>query len=269
MQYVEVGGDDFDLDLVIQSNIATKKALAKAKESKAYSPLLRIYLFFLFMFQSIFRLSDNALDVLLKFLSIFFKSLTKISSLPESFMQSLPCSIYTARQMSGGERDQFERYVSCPNCHTLYTLSECTTETSGGQIESKRCSFVKFPSHPQTQHRQPCGVKLMKEVKSKDSGGISLYPKRVYCYKSLISSLQDMLKQPDFIRKCEEWRSTELDPDVYCDVYSGSIWKEFMGPDGSPFLSAPNNYALQLNVDWFNPYKHTKHSEGAIYISSS
>ena len=135
------------------------------------------------------------------------------------------------------------------------------------QIESKRCSFVKFPSHPQAQHRKPCGVKLMKTVKSRSGNGISLYPKRIYCYKSLISSLQDMLKQPDFIRKCEEWRSAELDPDIYSDVYSGSVWKEFLGPDGSPFLSTPNNYALQLNVDWFNPFKHTQHSEGVMYIS--
>ena len=127
---MEVGGNDFDLDLVIQSNNATKKAQAETEESKTYAPLLRIYLFFLFMFQSIFRLSDNALDVLLKFFSIFFKSLTAISSLPESFMQSLPCSLHTARQMSGNERDQFERYVSCPGCHTLYTLNECIAKTS-------------------------------------------------------------------------------------------------------------------------------------------
>ncbi len=36
--------------------------------------------------------------------------------------------------------------------------------------------------------------------------------------------------------------------------------------DGEPFLSVPGNYALQINVDWFNPYKHTQHSEGAIYL---
>lgn len=267
MQYLEVGEDDFDLDLVIQSNAASKKAHAKAQESATFSPLLRIYLFFFFMFQSIFRLSDHALDVLVKFFSIFFKSLAKISSLPESFVQSLPCSIHAARKISGKERNQFERYVACPECHHLYKLNECTVKTPGGQTESKVCSFVQFPSHPQPQHRKPCGTYLMKKVKSRSSDAISFYPKRVYCYKSLISSLQDMLRRPDFVRKCEEWRSIGQDPDIYSDIYSGNVWKEFLNPGGVPFLSVPNNYALQLNVDWFNPFKHTQHSEGAIYIS--
>ena len=40
-----------------------------------------------------------------------------------------------------------------------------------------------------------------------------------------------------------------------------------MQVDGIPFLSLPNNFAFQLNVDRFRPYKHTQHSEGAIYIT--
>ena len=28
-----------------------------------------------------------------------------------------------------------------------------------------------------------------------------------------------------------------------------------------------NNFAFQMNVDWFNPFIHTLHSEGAIYLS--
>ena len=40
-----------------------------------------------------------------------------------------------------------------------------------------------------------------------------------------------------------------------------------MYKDGQPFLAAPFNYALHLNVDWFQPFTHTQHSEGAIYLS--
>ena len=50
-------------------------------------------------------------------------------------------------------------------------------------------------------------------------------------------------------------------------MYDGDIWKEFLQPDGVPFLSVPNNFAFQLNVDWFKPFKHTQHSEGAIYMT--
>ena len=42
---------------------------------------------------------------------------------------------------------------------------------------------------------------------------------------------------------------------------------DFMTFDGVPFFLAPFYYALQLNVDWFQPFQHTQHSEGAIYLS--
>jgi hypothetical protein len=45
--------DDFDFDLA-------KPASQSTDLVASYTPLLRLYLFFLFMFQSIFRLSDNA-----------------------------------------------------------------------------------------------------------------------------------------------------------------------------------------------------------------
>ena len=51
------------------------------------------------------------------------------------------------------------------------------------------------------------------------------------------------------------------------DVYDGKVWKDFMTVNDVPFLCAPYNFAFQLNVDWFQPFKHTQHSEGAIYLS--
>ena len=34
-----------------------------------------------------------------------------------------------------------------------------------------------------------------------------------------------------------------------------------------PFLDAPNNVGLALNIDWFNPYEHAQYSIGAIYLT--
>ncbi len=45
------------------------------------------------------------------------------------------------------------------------------------------------------------------------------------------------------------------------------MWKQFQTYDGHPFLSLTGNLAFQLNIEWFNPFKHTQHSEGAIYLS--
>ena len=40
-----------------------------------------------------------------------------------------------------------------------------------------------------------------------------------------------------------------------------------MSPNGIPFLSVPFNFALSLNVDWFQPFKHSTYSLGAIYVA--
>lgn len=107
----------------------------------------------------------------------------------------------------------------------------------------------------------------MKKVKS-SKGKISLYPRLIYCYCSVIESLKCMIGgKTDFISKCEQWRERETPEGMYQDVYDGKMWKYFMNVDGVPFLSAPYNFALQLNVDWFQPFQHTQHSEGAIYLS--
>ena len=114
----------------------------------------------------------------------------------------------------------------------------------------------RFPNHPQAQHRKPCGAVLMKNVKS-SNGKVLLYPKLIYTYKSITESLQELLRNPGFSVKCEAWRKRPTRVDYYYDVYDGEIWKDFQNPDGRSFLSVPNNFAFQINVDWFNPFTHT------------
>lgn len=73
--------------------------------------------------------------------------------------------------------------------------------------------------------------------------------------------------RPKFIQKCELWRVRQTDQDVYQDVYDGNVWKNFLEYDGVPFLSLPFNFGFSLNIDWFQPFKHTKHAEGAAYLT--
>ena len=54
---------------------------------------------------------------------------------------------------------------------------------------------------------------------------------------------------------------------ICSDVYDGSIWKDFQTVNDKPFFSLPFNFAFHLNVDWFQPYKHTQHSEGVMYVT--
>ena len=145
-----------------------------------------------------------------------------VAPLPSSFVDALPSSIYSARKMAESERDRFDRYVCCPGCHSLYSLDECVVRMVGGHLV-KEVFIYSISIASTTSASKACGKLVMKKVKS-TSKGASLYPKLVYCYKSVIDSLKDMLKRPDFFRKCELWRDRQVHPGVYSDVYDGAVW---------------------------------------------
>ena len=75
----------------------------------------------------------------------------------------------------------------------------------------------------------------MKKLKL-SSGKVSPQPRLVFCYKSVIESLQEMIKRNSFQKKCESWRERDFQG-VYGDVYDGQIWKDFFAPNNVPFLS--------------------------------
>lgn len=114
--------------------------------------------------------------------------------------------------------------------------------------------------------RNPCGTLLLKTVEL-STGRTYFYPFLTYCYLNIDISLQSFLDRPDFYNQCEHWRAREQQDDVFNDVYDGNIWKEFQQHNGSPFLSEPGNYALMMNLDFFQPYKHVQYSMGAIYLT--
>ncbi|XP_020894762.2 uncharacterized protein LOC110233779 [Exaiptasia diaphana] len=65
---------------------------------------------------------------------------------------------------------------------------------------------------------------------------------------------------------CELWRKRNIPKGFLADVFDGKVWKDFMYIEGKPFLAEPRNYALMLNVDWFQPFKHSIYSVGALYM---
>ena len=83
----------------------------------------------------------------------------------------------------------------------------------------------------------------------------------------MIDSIQQILLRPEFLDCCEKWRTRIVPAGTLEDMYDGRIWKEFLNFKGKPFLSAPFNFVLSLNIDWFQAFKHTNSSIGAIYIA--
>ena len=131
-----------------------------------------------------------------------------------------------------------------PSCSTLYSVDQCVVSTDG-TLESIKCTFVRFPDHPRTWHRKVCNTVIVKKVKT-SHGTVVLKPSQTFCYHSIIDYLQRFLLRPGFQ---QSMRARGRKVNVFSDIYDGNIWDQFQSVDGVPFLDAPYNYALTLNVE--------------------
>ena len=226
--------------------------------------VIRWILLFLCLWSSFCVISDNALEILLEFLRAVFDSMTTIVPAIGSFAVLFPKSLHLLKKQLGIDQDKFIKYVVCPKCNTLYNFDDCYVLQNRKRV-SKKCTFVEFPNHRQHFRRTECGEPLLREVTLK-SGETRLYPFKVYCYQSVTDTLRRFLQRPGFTMKCELWRERGTPEGFLADVFDGRVWKEWQYVDGEAFLAAPKNYAFMLNVDWFQPFKHSVYSVGALYM---
>ena len=111
--------------------------------------------------------------------------------------------------------------------------------------------------------RCPCNAILMKTVTLKGGKQI-LVPKKIYPYRSVIKSLEQLINRMQFLELCEQWRQRHIPPDVLTDIYDGKLWKDFQKYDDVDFLAKRGNLALMLSVDWFEPFKDSPYAVGVI-----
>lgn len=145
-------------------------------------------------------------------------------------------SQFDARSCSG-----LSAFVVCDGCNQVYTPS----------------TGVQFC--------QGCKNDLYKIPRS-----LSPVPKKVYMYNSVTKTLELFFGRKHFVDSLMKWTYRSSDLNVLSDVYDGAVWKTFKTnpADSVPFVDeSPYNLMMALNVDWFQPYKGTQHSTGAIYLT--
>ncbi|XP_078703166.1 uncharacterized protein LOC144928530 isoform X3 [Branchiostoma floridae x Branchiostoma belcheri] len=230
------------------------------------------FLLYLNVWKSKFNVSDSALAVLLAILKSFLLALGNMLNVKmvKSLATFFPETLYKFRKTLGLDRDDFTRYVVCPSCDSVYTKDQAriALRDRHGNIvgyKSAKCSFVEFPAHNQRKFRRPCGTVLMKTFFRKD-GRKDVRPKRTFCYRSIVKSLQDLTLRPGFFEDCEKWRNRNVSEGVYGDIYDGKVWADFQYYNGKPFLSEPCNLGLMFNIDWFQPYDNVRDSVGVMYL---
>ena len=236
-------------------------------ESYNRATLINWLLLFISYWWTYFNIADHGIELVLQFFHAFFSVLAERIPWMLLFLASFPSSLYLLKKHFGLHNDGFQKFVVCPKCNSLYNY-DSAFETVGSKQISKKCSYVDFPNHRHRAHQKPCHEVLLKEVKLQD-GKTKLYPRKVYCYNSIIGTLKLFLQRPNFSSRCEMWRERERTSiqGLMSDVIHGSVWRDFKSVDGTRFMSHERNLALMMNVDWFQPFKHSPYSVGVIYLA--
>lgn len=152
-------------------------------------------------------------------------------------------------------RPRKHTYVSCPKCFERYPVDQYPD----------RCTRKETPSSA------PCGRTLYKWRTSR--GVKSKVPKRLFeCH-----DIQDWIFRFLHRQGIEELmdRSIAPSPDGRMrDIWDGKVMKEFVGPDGKPFVpvsGGEGRYSFSICMDGLNPYGNTTRgptaSVCAIYLA--
>lgn len=145
--------------------------------------LVKAATLFLLLWQSVFKVSNVALNALLRFICLLVFQMAFIESESvKAVFDIFPNSLYKAHKVVGLNRDDFKWLVCCRKCFAVYEFDDCFDQI-GTQRIPRLCSSAKFPRHPWASMRGLCNSPLLKEV-------IRCHKKmhkpiKVYCYKSI------------------------------------------------------------------------------------
>ena len=230
--------------------------------------LVRWFVIFICAWQTLFNISNRAIEMFLHFFGVLFKVLGTVSASPLiiAIATTLPVSLYLLRKYVRSEQNDYIPYVVCPSCFSLYKFVDCFEEDGSGERLPRRCTFVQFENHPHHHRRLPCNSHLLRKVHLND-GKVIYCPKYVYAYQPLKQSFARLVKRHGFTEKLEHWRFHESKENTLSDIYDGQVWKDFNSPKFGHFLQNKRCVGVMLNFDFFQPYKHVKDSYGVLYLS--
>ena len=75
---------------------------------------------FLLKWHFMYKVSDNAMQSLLKFLMKFFLAVINSVKLVDSIIEDFPTSLYSLQKLGNLDKNLFTSYSSCPKCHGIY-----------------------------------------------------------------------------------------------------------------------------------------------------
>ena len=141
--------------------------LGEHEENQREISSVRVFSLFVVLWQSVFKVSNVAVTVLLRFLSLFLHYLANITELEslKVLTDIFPNTLLKAQRVARVNRDDFKKYVCCQKCFAIYNMEDCF-DTIGKQRIPRLCCSARFPRHPWTSMRGVCGSTLLKAIKT-------------------------------------------------------------------------------------------------------
>jgi hypothetical protein len=251
----DIPSEDDDMDLN-DDEIPVEQFTAPKNDSEFVHPDTSVnfaepwILIWIFKYQARFRLSDVAIDSLIKF---FQQILTDADQMR---FKDFPSSLYTASKMLQ-IGNQSKTYAVCPSCNTLYNIADVVTE------EGFKCTHVEFPMKSKGKS---CGTELTVQVPQ--NNGNKRRPKLLFPLPNLRIQINSLYQRPEFRQQLRKWTNRDVNNEILADIYDGKIWKNFPDTSGDPFFTpeaADSHLGIMINLDWFQPFESSVYSCGAIY----
>jgi hypothetical protein len=139
-------------------------------------------LIWIFKYQARFRLSDVAIDSLIK----FFRQV--LMDADQTRFKDFPPSLYTANKLLQVS-SQSKTYAVCPSCNALYNIADVVAEGS----EGFKCTHVEFPMKSK---RKSCGVELTVQVPLANEN--KRRPKMLFPLPNLRIQINSLYQRPEF-----------------------------------------------------------------------
>ncbi|XP_066931820.1 uncharacterized protein [Clytia hemisphaerica] len=217
----------------------------------------------IFLFQVHAFISNASIVVLLGMIRVVINLIASLAcfDILSSFAKEFPSTLYSAYKKAGITVDDFETWVVCPQCNSLYKFDNCFETRKGHSKKTvKSCTFK-----PPFTRAVQCNTKLLK-VRFTAAGNTTYVPKKIYCTRRIDSTVQKYLQRPKFKELLLESKKATQDDNVIKDIYDGKTWKNFTDEEGELFFTDKRNLGLMMNIDWFQPFTNSDYSLGVIYM---
>ena len=194
-----------------------------------------------FKFQQRFRLSDIALEALIKFLRVILTRLNK------SQFKNFPTSLHIAKKMLNICQPKMQLAV-CSDCHKSYNAKNIVEYKEEGKIAIMNCSHEEYPNNPIPSRRNKCNNSLSIIKRNRDK--TIAVPRMFYPRPSIRQQLSMLYQRPGFENMLRS-SGIQREGNIYSDIYDGKVWKTFPF-DGNTFFTtdtATTHLGLLVNLD--------------------